>query len=356
MSPSTVSSVEHSNECPPRSKRLTMLTSESKRRLLTALSALMAIALMSGCAVGATGSGDSDRKQVVLLTVSQTCDYCAKHTDTFKAAMAEAGVDLRVVVNEFNAADQAQQVTQAISTQPDAIVVWPADSRAIIPSLVRIKAAGIPVVVTNSYPQTDDTSLWTAYTGPNDIANGQAAARAMVAGFEAKGYGDTGNIVALVGPPGAPPTIDRLKGFEDEMAQLAPGIEVVASQPGNWDQTIATSASATLFTQTRGDDIKGMYSEADNMMAGALVAAERQGIDPASLVMVGHNCSIEGYTNITEGRQYASVLQSPFEDADLAARAAENILADQPVENVQYLVPRPIDKNNIDDCAPAVGK
>jgi len=167
----------------------------------------MVAVVAAGCSSDA-GADKDNRKEIVLLTVSQTCDYCAKHTDTFKAAMAEAGIDVRVVVNEFNAADQAQQVTQAISTKPDAIVVWPADSRAIIPSLVRIKRAGIPVVVTNSYPQTDDTSLWTAYTGPNDIANGQAAARAMVAGFADKGYGDSGNILALVGPVGAPPTID----------------------------------------------------------------------------------------------------------------------------------------------------
>ncbi|MCX5043468.1 sugar ABC transporter substrate-binding protein [Aldersonia sp. NBC_00410] len=326
---------------------------------MRSLLALVCLALVATIAVGCSNDADAakgTRKQVVLLTVSQTCDYCAKHTATLKAAMAEAGVDLRVVVNEFNAADQAQQVTQAISTKPDAIVVWPADSRAIIPSLVRIKRAGIPAVVTNSYPQTEDTSLWKAYTGPNDIANGQAAARAMVAGFAGKGYGDSGNIVALVGPPGAPPTIDRLKGFEDEMAKLAPGIKVVGSQPGNWDQTISTSAAATLFTQTRDDDIKGMYSEADNMMAGALVAAQRQGIDPSKLVMVGHNCSIEGYTNINAGAQYASVLQSPIEDADLAAHATEDILAGKDVENVQYLVPRPITKDNVSDCNQAVGK
>lgn len=328
-------------------------------RRTRSLLALLCLALVTTVAVGCSsdaGAAKDNRKQVVLLTVSQTCDYCAKHTDTFKAAMAKAGIDVRVVVNEFNAADQAQQVTQVISTKPDAIVVWPADSRAIIPSLVRIKRSGIPVVVTNSYPQTDDTSLWTAYTGPNDLANGQAAAHAMVAGFKSKGYGESGNIVALVGPPGAPPTIDRLKGFEEELAKLAPGIKVVGSQPGNWDQTIATSASATLFTQTRGDNIKGMYSEADNMMAGALVAAQRQGIDPTKLVMVGHNCSIEGYTNITAGSQYATVLQSPIEDADLAAHATENILAGRPVKNVEYLVPRPIYKTNISDCKEAVGK
>ncbi|KWX25652.1 hypothetical protein AFM11_03055 [Mycolicibacterium wolinskyi] len=308
-------------------------------------------------ACGAERTKDPDAaKEIVLLTVSQTCDYCAKHTETFKAAMAAAGVNLRVVVNEFNAADQAQQVNQAISTRPDAMVVWPADSRAIIPSLVRIKKAGIPVVVSNSYPQTTDTTLWTAYTGPNDVANGEAAARAMVETFKAKGFGDSGNIVALLGPPGAPPSIDRLKGFQAEIAKLAPGITVVGTQPGNWDQTLSTTASASLFTQYRGDKLRGMYSEADNMMAGAVVALQRQGIDPSTLAMVGHNCSIEGYNNIESGLQSATVLQSPIEDANLAANATLAILRGEKVDNIQHLVPRPVTRSNLDICTAAVGK
>jgi ABC-type sugar transport system substrate-binding protein len=328
---------------------------EPTRTLRTILWVTLISLVATACGFG-LGPSKEGRMQVVLLTVSQACDYCAKHTEAFKTAMEEEGVDLRVVVNEFNAAEQAQQVTQAISTDPDAIVVWPADARAIIPSLVRIKRAGIPAVVANSYPQTDDTSLYTAYTGPNDVANGRAAARAMVEGFREKDYGASGNIVALVGPPGAPPTIDRLKGFEAELAQIAPGIKVVATQPGNWDQTTSTSAAAALFTQTRGDDIKGMYSEADNMMAGALVAANRQGIDPSELVMVGHNCSIEGYRNIKAGSQYATVLQSPFEDADLAIEATKDILAGRDIKKIQYLTPHPIDQSNIDRCEQAVGK
>ncbi|MGV0739708.1 sugar ABC transporter substrate-binding protein [Mycobacterium syngnathidarum] len=333
-----------------------MLWHKAIRATLIGATATVLVAMGVGACGAERTKGPGTPKEIVLLTVSQTCDYCAKHTDTFKAAMAQAGIKVRVVVNEFNAADQAQQVNQAISTRPDAMVVWPADSRAIIPSLVRIKKAGIPVVVSNSYPQTSDTSLWTAYTGPNDIANGQAAARAMVEAFKVKGLGDTGNIVALLGPPGAPPSIDRLRGFEAEIAELAPGIRVVGTQPGNWDQTLSTTAAASLFTQYRAEDLRGMYSEADNMMAGALVALQRQDIDPASLAMVGHNCSIEGYNNITAGLQSATVLQSPIEDADLAAAATLAILRSEKVDNVQYLVPRPVNRSNIDMCAAAVGK
>lgn len=307
----------------------------------------------SGGGGAAAGSPDgADGAQVTLLTVSQSCDYCATHTEAFKKIAEDAGIDLTVVVNEFDAAEQAQQINQAISTRPDAVVVWPADATAIQPSLARLKAANIPTIVTNSRPETDDESLWTAYTGPNDIANGEYAAQAMVDGLKAKGDGG-GNVAVVTGQPGTPPAINRLKGFEDTLASDAPDIKVVGDQPGNWDQTKATEAAASLLTQY-GSDLQGMYAQADNMLAGVITATKRAGHD--DLVLVGSNCSIEGYENIEKGLQYATVLQSPIEDGQIAAETLVKFLDGDDIEKDVYIEPKIITKDNLDECADAVGK
>ena len=334
----------------------------SMKRLAVALSltsALFLAACGSTPAAAPNAGGDSTDvkgKKVTLLTVAQSCDYCAKHTEEFKKVAEAAGVQVTVVVNDFNAAEQAQQVTQAISTRPDAIVLWPADATAIIPSLQRLKQSKIPVVVTNSHPQSDDDSLWNTFTGPDDYANGQEAAKAMIAGFKEKGFGDSGSVVIVEGVPGTPPAINRTKGFKDELAKSAPGIMVAGSQPGNWDQTQATSAAASLITQFGGKNLRGIYAQADNMLAGAIVAADRAGLKSADLAMVGSNCSMEGYTNIEKGVQYASVLQSPIEDGEFAAKAVIDVLDGKSVEKNQYLTPKTITKTNLSDCAAAVGK
>lgn len=257
-------------------------------------------------------------------------------------------------MNNFDAAVQAQQINQAISTRPDAVIVWPADATAIQPSLARLKAAKIPTIVTNSRPTTEDTSLWTSYTGPNDVSNGEFAAKAMIAGFKAKGV-DSGKVVVVTGQPGTPPAIDRLAGFKSTLAKDAPDIKVVGDQPGNWDQTTATSAAATLFTQS-GKDLQGVYAEADNMLAGVLTAAKRAGFTDNDLVTVGSNCTIEGYTNIMNGSQTATVLQSAVEDGALAANTLVKVLDGAKVDNEIFMVPKVIDKANLADCAPAVGK
>ena len=301
-------------------------------------------------AAGASGAAGAN---VVLLTVTEECEYCALHLRKFREVAEAAGINLDVKITNFDPAEQATQVDQALSQNPDLIVLWPADASALIPSINKIRDAGIPLVVSNSKPEVAEP-LWDVYTGPDDYGNGVTAARAMIQGFEELGFGDSGTVFVVVGVLGTPPQIQRLAGFKDTLAAEAPGIEVVADQPGNWDQTQATEAAAALFTQF--PDIDGVYAQADNMLAGVIVAAQRADIDPASIVLVGSNCSIEGVTAMEAGTQYASVLQSPIEDGRLAAEAAVSLLNGETVEQTIFITPELITKDNTTDCYAAIGR
>jgi ribose transport system substrate-binding protein len=319
------------------------------------------VALALACASALVGAGSTSAQaaakgaKVILLTVTEECAYCALHQKAFREEAAKAGIDLQVKINNFDAAEQATQVDQAIGEKPDAIVLWPADASAIVPSLRKIKSAGIPLILTNSLPDQKHSLFWDAYTGPDDIGNGQAAGEAMIKGFAEKGYGKEGEVFVVVGVPGTPPQIQRLEGFSKTLEGSAPGIKIAGNQPGNWDQTKATEAAAALFTQ-HGAKIKGVYAQADNMLAGVIVAAQRAGFEPSKLVLVGSNCSIEGVTAIEAGTQYASVLQSPIDDGIYAAKAVADILDGKQVEKLRYLPHPVITKANVKDCYSAVGR
>lgn len=293
--------------------------------------------------------------KVILLTVSEECEYCSRHLQSFRKKAEEEGISLKVKITNFDPAEQASQVDQAIAERPDAIVLWPADASAIVPSLRKIKSAGIPVVVTNSLPDMKYSKFWDVYTGPNDKASGGSAAKAMEQGYKEKGYGDAGDVFLVIGVPGTPPQIGREAGFREGLASSAPGIQIKGAQPGNWDQTKASEAASALFTQF-GSSVKGVYAQADNMMAGVIVAAQRAGIDPSKLVLVGSNCSIEGVTAIESGTQYATVLQSPVQDGEYAAQAVADLLDGKKPEKVHYLPQQIITKANVNDCNSAVGR
>lgn len=286
------------------------------------------------------------------MTVTQSCDACVRITEAAKTTAEEAGAEVKLFVTEYDPALQAQQINQAISQQVDLAIIWPADAAAILPSLVRLKKANIPVVILNGMPETDYTSLYASFAGPNDLQFGKDAADAMIQGFKDKGHGDTASIILIQGSPGVPSGVLREKGFRDQLAAKAPGLKVVDAQPGNWDQTQATDAAAALLT--KNPDVQGVYAVADNMLAGAITAAERAGLKPEQLVTVGANCSIEGFSNIKSGKQFASVLQDPNEEGGNAGKAAVAILSGEDVKQVVYDTSPLITESNLSECAEAV--
>ena len=313
--------------------------------LLKTVVAAALIASMSNAVALAAAKGS----KVILLTVTNECDYCARHGRAFREEASKLGLNVETKINNFDAAEQANQVDQAIAENPAGIVIFPADSRAVVPSLKKIKQAGIPVVVTNSKPDDQYADLWNVFVGPDDIGNGKSAGKAMIEGFAKKDSGTSGKIFVVEGVPGTPPQIQRLEGFKQVLASQAPGIEIAGVQPGNWDQPHATDAAAALFTQV-GPTVKGVYAQNDSMMAGVIVAAQRAGLDPSKLALVGSNCSAEGVSAIKAGTQYATVLQSPIEDGAFAARAMADLLDGKKLEKTIFLAKEIVTKDNLSIC------
>jgi ribose transport system substrate-binding protein len=167
---------------------------------LKTLLATAALALLGNAGPLATGaSAAAEGSKVILLTVTDECSYCALHKRAFLEEAAKHGLDVEVKINNFDPAEQASQVDQALGQRPDAIVLWPADANAIVPSLRKIKMAGVPLVVTNSLPDQKYSDFWDAFTGPDDIGNGASAAEALIEGFNERGLTE-GEIFVLVGP------------------------------------------------------------------------------------------------------------------------------------------------------------
>ncbi|MGR9202281.1 sugar ABC transporter substrate-binding protein [Rhizobium leguminosarum] len=322
--------------------------------MLKSLKYYAAATVLAALLPAANSYAAASGSKIILLTVSEECSYCSIHQTAFKQEAAKLGLDVEVKITNFDPAEQASQVDQAIGQKPDAIVLWPADASAIVPSLRKIKNAGIPLVLTNSMPDQKYEKYWDVFTGPNDIGNGESAAKAMEQGFKERGI-DGGDVFVIVGQPGTPPQIQRLDGFSKTLETDKSAIKIAGSQPGNWDQTKATEAASSLFTQY-GDKIKGVYAQADNMLAGVIVAAQRANIDPSKLVLVGSNCSIEGVTAIEAGTQYASVLQSPIDDGQYAAKAVADLLDGKTGEKTRFLPHEVVTKANVEDCYAAAGK
>ena len=321
---------------------------------LNALLATAALALagMAG-PLATSASAAAHGSKVILLTVTDECSYCALHKKAFLEEAAKHGLEVEVKINNFDPAEQATQVDQALGEAPDAMVVWPADANAIVPSLRKIKSAGVPLVVTNSLPDQKYSKFWDAFTGPDDIGNGSTSAEALIEelqGARAHG-GQRLRHRRTPRDPAADPAPGRV--HQDPRGEGA-GHQDPGHAAGQLGPDAVDRCGGFALHPVRRPGA-GVYAEADNMLAGVIVAAQRAGIDPKSLVLVGHNCSIEGVTALENGTQYATVLQSPIDDGIYAAQAVAKLLDGEEVENVTF--PHPMIKQaQVKDCYPAVGK
>ena len=206
------------------------------------------------------------------------------------------------IKNESDLAQQVALVEQMVSVGVDAIVIAPADSKALVPILARAQENGIHVVNIDNRLDGDvlaEYDLVIPFIGPN---NRKGAREAAVFALEQLPEG--ANVVILEGVTTAQNAIDRRTGFED--AVTASGANLVTKQSAAWDQTKAAEVTAAILV--RHPEVQLILAANDNMALGAASAVSFADLD--------HDVTIVGFDNISavhpllnDGRILATVEQ-----------------------------------------------
>jgi len=251
--------------------------------------------LLVGCGGGQNGDSNSgaktkgDKPTVALVMKSlaneffQTMEEGAekhqkKHSD--KYALITNGIK-----NETDVDGQIQIVNQMIAQDIDALVIAPADSKALVGICKKAIDAGIKVVnIDNKLSEKimKSQGINVPFVGPNNRKGARMAAE-----YLAEKKLQSGDQVAIVeGKPNAYNSIQRVKGFRDAMEEA--DVEVVASQAGNWMQNDAAEVVSGMINQN--PDLDAILCANDNMVLGAKSALESAGkLDQVELI---------GYDNI----------------------------------------------------------
>jgi ribose transport system substrate-binding protein len=247
---------------------------------------------------------------------------------------AEAGARTVHYVPETpdDVGEQKALVAEALAAGVAGVVFNPTDDQAMREDLERFAAAGLPVAIFIN--RMAGPAL--TFVGSDDIAIGQAVARALIGGLGGKGH-----IIALDGTPSARTARDRAEGLRRAVAGH-PGIELVASRIGYLQRAPAQAAMAELLA--RHSRIDGVWTANDMMAFGAVDALAAAGRTAA---VVGINGLPEAIANIERGAMLATADFSALNIAAIATRAVLRRLAGQPVP-AEILVPAElIDRSNI---------
>lgn len=268
-------------------------------------------------------SSPSTRPRIALVMKSLANEFFVTMADGARRHQAEHTNDYELIVNgirnESEISQQVALVEQMLAQGVQAIVIAPADSRALVPVLRRAQQQG--VVVVNIDNKLDDETLREAglqvpFVGPDNRAGARAVGDALARKLT------RGQAVAILeGIPTAFNAQQRRLGFEDAMS--AAGIRVVAVQSAQWEQDKANQVSAALLREH--PDLKAILASNDNMALGA-AAAVRQAGRTGEVFVVGFDNIAAVRQLIDDGRVLATADQHGDRLAVYGIEAALSIL------------------------------
>jgi len=248
------------------------------------------------------------------------------------AATALGAHALHFIPRSEAPSEQIALIDDVIRSKPDAVVLAPFDSKAMVPAVDRLSAAGIPVVNVNERLVGGNA---VSYVGTDDYELALATARYLVNAMGAKG-----NVVILEGPDNLPASVARVKGFKDALKEF-PDVKLVASKSASYARVAAADVMKS-FLRTY-PQIDGVLAANDAMAIGAV---EQLKTANKKALVVGINAGKEVLDFVKWRDILGSGDANGFVQGCLGVEIALRHLRKQPVPQELMLKPVVVDKSN----------
>jgi ribose transport system substrate-binding protein len=224
-----------------------------------------------------------------------------EHTDAYELIV-------NGIKDERDLARQVALVDEMIAQGVGAIVIAPADSKALVSACKRAKEAGIVVVNIDNKLDTSvlaDQGIAVPFVGPDNRAGARKAAECL-----AKRLKPGDQVGMLEGIRTAFNGQQRRLGFEDAMK--AAGVTIVDSQTAQWEMDQANRVASAMLSER--PQIKALLCCNDSMALGALAAVKSAGRS-GEVLIIGY----DGISAIREAIRQGSVLATIEQHADQLA-------------------------------------
>jgi ribose transport system substrate-binding protein len=290
--------------------------------------ALGAVVLLGAAACGSSDGGGSaqgggGKKTITLIQGTKADNFYITMACGARAAADKAGVALDVTGPEkFDAGEQVPIVSSVTAKKPDAVLIAPTDTKALIPPMTQMKNAGIKLVEVDT--TVDDDSLAVSQIATDNAGGGRLAAQTLV-----KLIGGKGSVIVINVNPGISTTDARAKGFQDEIPKT-PGVTVLPVQYSNDEPAKAASiVSATLAAHP---DLAGIF--ATNVLTAEGVATGLRAAGKQDKVkIVGFDAGPQQVQDLETGVVQALIAQDPYGIGERGVQTAVDALDGKSVQS-----------------------
>jgi len=255
-----------------------------------------------GIGISRKGGVHGQRRIAVIPKATTHIFWQSVRAGAAKAA-EEAGVKIywNGPERESDREKQIQIIEDFIVQRVSGVVLAPLDSKALVPSVEKLAARGIPCVIMDSGIATDQR---VSFVATDNYKGGVLAARRM--GKILDGHG---KVIVLKYMPGSASTTNRENGFIDTIEKEFAGIEIIDSKYGN--DTVETALQATEDLLTKNPQVDGLFACNASTSVGALRALESQGRS-GQTKLVGFDAEKLLIKGLKEGVVDSLVVQNPY--------------------------------------------
>ena len=280
----------------------------------------------------------SNGKKTYVIGVSQCSEDSWRkklNNELHDATYLHDNVVLRVVSADDDDKQQMRQINAFIDEDVDLLIVSPNQMNTVTPAIDRAYDCGIPVVL---FDRKTDSGKYTAFVGADNEKIGRT-----IGEYIATRLGGKGTVVEIRGLEGSSPAIERHNGFVAAISKH-PGIQLLASESGNWLQQSGDSVAARMFANGIVPDY--VFGQNDRMAHGAWQAARRLGLEKRMLfvgidALPGKGGGIE---LVRDGVLDASYIYPTR--GDIVMQQALNILEGRPYGRDYYMKAALVTKDN----------
>ena len=241
------------------------------------------------------------------------------------------------IKNETDTAAQIQIVEQMIVSKVDAIVLAPADSKALVPVVKKAVDAGIIVVNIDNRLDPDvlkSKDLNVPFVGPDNRKGAQ-----MVGDFLAKRLKAGDEVGIIEGVSTTTNAQQRTAGFKDAMQTV--GAKVVSVQSGEWEIDKGNAVASAMLNEY--PTLKALLAGNDNMAIGAVSAVRAAG-KQGNVQVVGYDNINAIHPMLKDGRVLATADQYAAKQAVFGIDTALKALSENKKQSqLSGVVETPVD-------------
>jgi ribose transport system substrate-binding protein len=253
-------------------------------------------------AVVAFGTGAQAKVKAAFVVSNMANESQAFSAKQFLKFGAEYGFDMYTYDAKGDTQAESQIVTNCIAQKFKVIFLNPNDISAIVPSIMKAKAAGLVIGMFSSDLAPENQKYRDFFAGVNDTMAGEQAAQAFI-----KAFPSGAKIVEIGGQAGHDAQIKRHDGFNGPKGIKGSKIQVLDYKAcQQWATDMAQAIMEDDITKF-GDQIQGVFVHWDNGATGVIEAAKAAGIK--NLFIVGVDGNRAGYYQVQSGAQAVSIAQ-----------------------------------------------